>query len=391
MKQALTAITLSFAMFGPLVSSAALANNESQRIQEKASRSIIPTTDFAAYVHEIKQEVNERGVPGAALAIVSGDKILHLETWGVRDVDKPAAVNSETIFRIASMSKTFGGTAAAMLVNHGLIDWDTRIHELFPHLRMGTGSSSHQITFGQVVSQSTGLMPHSYSNMLDGGVGYDQIKEKFPEIPTVCKPGQCYGYQNVVFSLISDAVEVTTGTSYEQFVELNLFDPLGMSTASIGLEAFKSAENVTAPHRKSRSSWRRTSTNPAYYSVAPAAGVNASILDMTLWIQAHLGAFPEVLSDDLLTMTHSPAVKSSYGSYFNRWQGLEQAYYARGWRVFDYKGVRAVHHGGGVRGYRSEMAFVPEANVGVILLLNGESNVANDIVPAFIDRLALPN
>ncbi|MDB9789783.1 serine hydrolase, partial [Gammaproteobacteria bacterium] len=60
---------------------------------------------------------------------------------------------------------------------------------------------------------------------------------------------------------------------------------------------------------------------------------------------------------------------------------------AIGWRVFDIDGVRVIHHGGGVRGYRSEMAFIPSANIGMVLLFNGETNAANEAVPAFLRGL----
>ena len=86
-------------------------------------------------------------------------------------------------------------------------------------------------------------------------------------------------------------------------------------------------------------------------------------------------------------MTHEPVVATPRGNYFNRWQGLQKAYYAIGWRVFDYKGTRAVHHGGGVRGYRSEMVFVPDANIGMVLLFNAETKLANEVVPTFLDTL----
>ena len=68
-------------------------------------------------------------------------------------------------------------------------------------------------------------------------------------------------------------------------------------------------------------------------------------------------------------------------------EGLQKAYYGIGWRVFDIDGVRVVHHGGGVRGYRSEMAFIPEAGIGMVLLFNGETNVANEAVPQFLKGL----
>ena len=228
---------------------------------------------------------------------------------------------------------------------------------------------------------------HAYSNMLDDGVLYEKIQEKFNEIPTVCPPGKCYGYQNVVFSLIGDVVQASTHQSYEQFLHDRLFVPLGMSGASTGLEPFEANTNAAAPHRKVRGNWQTTTNNPAYYSVAPAAGINATIQDMAIWARANLGAFPEVLPAQVLQTAHSPVVETPHGNYFNRWDGLEHAWYGLGWRVFDYRGKRVVHHGGGVRGFRSEMVLIPELNLGLVVLFNAETSFANDIVPAFLDSI----
>ncbi|MBL4580593.1 MAG: beta-lactamase family protein [Gammaproteobacteria bacterium] len=343
--------------------------------------------DFSEFVTWMEAAIREKKIPGVALAIVSREGIMHMQTWGVRNIDTREAVHTDSIFRIASMSKTFAGASAALLVDQQYQSWDTKLTDLFPSMRLGTRSSSGGITLKHIVSHSTGLMPHSYSNLLDDGISYDRIKTSFSKIPTVCQPGECYGYQNVVFSLIGDVVEESTGESYEKFIYDQIFRPLGMISATVGMEAYLNNDEATAPHRKSRGSWRTTSTNPAYYSVAPASGINASIFDMSMWVRANLGAFPEVLSADFLSQLHEPIIATPRGNYFNRWSGLEKAYYATGWRVFDYEGQRVIHHGGGVRGYRSEMAFVPEANVGLVLLFNAESNLANDIVPAFLDNL----
>lgn len=343
--------------------------------------------DLSPFVRWMEDASREKQIPGVALAVVSREGIMHMQTWGVRSIDTREAVNTDSVFRIASMSKTFAGASAALLVDQNYQSWDTKLSDLFPDMRLGTRASSSGITLRHVVSHSTGLMPHSYSNMLDDGVGYDRIKSSFSKIPTVCRPGDCYGYQNVVFSLIGDVVEESTGESYERFIVDQIFRPLGMITASVGMEAFIESGSATDPHRRSRGRWRTTSTNPAYYSVAPASGINASIFDMSMWVRANLGAFPEVLSPDFLDRLHEPIIATPRGNYFNRWSGLEKAYYATGWRVFDYKGQRVIHHGGGVRGYRSEMAFLPDANIGLVLLFNAESNLANDIVPAFLDNL----
>lgn len=344
--------------------------------------------DMSEFIQWIEEASSEIKIPGVAMAIVSKEGISHLKTLGVKKVGGTDPVNSDSIFRIASMSKTFAGTAAALLVEEDLVSWDTLMTDMFPNMELGTRASSHGITLKHIVSHSTGLMPHSYSNMLDDGVLYSKIKSRFNKIPTVCRPGDCYGYQNVVFSLTADVVEQSTGDSYEAYLEEHLFKPLGMITASVGLNSYEANSRSTAPHRKVRGSWRSTTTNPAYYSVAPASGVNASIFDMTLWLRANLGAFPEVLPAQFLKDLHTPIISTPRGNYFNRWQGLEKAYYATGWRVFDYQGIRAIHHGGGVRGYRSEMVFVPDANIGVIVMFNAETKLANEVVPAFLDNLS---
>lgn len=348
-------------------------------------------TNFAEFIGWLDASTRERGIPGVALGIVTREGIHTMRTWGVREVDTPDKVGIDSVFRIASMSKTFAGAATALLVSEEHDSWDHLLSDYFPGMKLGSSNRSNGISLKHVVSHSTGLMPHSYSNMLDDGVEYGRIKNKFNQIPTVCAPGQCYGYQNVVFSLVGDVIEQRSGESYEKYLEEKLFRPLGMVNASVGLEAYEYAQTKTAPHRKVRGSWRATSTNAAYYTTAPAAGVNASVMDMTIWLRANLGAFPEVLPPELLAEMHSPVIDTPYGNYFNRWSGLEKAYYGIGWRVLDFRGVRAIHHGGGVRGYRSEMVFVPDANIGMVVMFNGESNLANDIVPHFLDNLLMAN
>ncbi|MDG2141239.1 MAG: serine hydrolase [Gammaproteobacteria bacterium] len=347
--------------------------------------------DYREFVYWLKRAADEKKIPGAALAIVSREGIMYLQTWGLSDVSNKKRVTNDSVFRIASMSKTFAGTAAALLIEKDLQSWDTKIRDVFPDLRIGNKSVSRDITLKHVVSHSTGLMPHSYSNMLDDGVVYDKIRDKFHQIPTVCSPGECYGYQNVIFSLIADVVENSTNISYEEFLSKEIFKPLGMTSASVGMDSFVNDPNATEPHRMVRGNWRTTTTNPAYYSVAPASGINASIFDMTMWVRANLGAFPEVMSPVFLSNLHAPIIDTPHGNYFNRWSGIEKAYYATGWRVFDYRGLRVVHHGGGVRGFRSEMVFVPGANIGMVLLFNAESNLANDVVPTFLDNLTKSN
>jgi len=346
--------------------------------------------DYAEFTSWLRSEWLENEIPGLAMAVVSTEDILNLNTWGVRNSEESKAVDKDTVFRIASISKTFAATVAAQLVEQNRLSWDEPIHQVLPQLVLGTKSSSRQITLKHIMSHTTGLMPHAYSNMLDAGVMYTKIQQKFHQIPTVCEPGDCYGYQNVVFSLISDLVESSTSRSYGEFLQREIFDPLGMKTASVGMESFIKNQNHSAPHQYYRGKWNVSSINPAYYSVAPASGINASIEDMSRWAQANLGAYPEVMPDSLLKVQHHPVVATPGRNYFNRWPGMNKSWYALGWRVFDYNGFRVVHHGGAVRGYRSEIALIPERGIGLVVLFNAETRLANEVVPKFLSTVIIP-
>lgn len=343
---------------------------------------------FDAYKAWLKAQVADKQIPGVAVAIVSSAGVLDVQTWGVRSVDDQQPVAAETVFRVASVSKTFAGTVGAQLVNHNILQWDEPIVHFLPDYTLGTDQlASQQLTLRHILSHSTGLMPHAFSNLLDAGVSYKKIQEKFHEIPSVCEPGRCYGYQNVVFSLVADVIENSLNTDYDAFVEENIFAPLGMTNASMGVDGYVDNPNASAPHQFGRGRWRVSSLNPAYYSVGPASGVNATVVDMSRWAQAHLGGFPEVLSPGLLEMVHTPVVETPHGNYFNRWPRVQKAWYGLGWRVMDYAGVRIIHHGGGVRGYRSEMVVVPEHNIALVVLFNAETPLANEVVPQFLDHL----
>jgi len=343
--------------------------------------------DFSLYTRWLQSEMEDNGIPGAAVAIVSSQGVIDLHTWGVRSLDNGAPVDPDTVFRIASVSKTFAGTVASQLVDRNVQSWDAPIINILPQYAMGTGAASREITLRHIMSHSTGLMPHAFSNMLDAGVAYEAIQQKFHEIPTVCAPGRCYGYQNVVFSLIADIVQSSLDTSYEEYVHDHIFTPLGMQTASMSLEDYLASPNVSAPHQLARSGWRVSTINPAYFTVGPASGINASIVDMVRWAQANLGGYPEVMPGSVLEMQHTPVVETPHGSYFNRWPRIERAWYGAGWRVFDYAGMRVVHHGGGVRGFRSEMVLIPALDLGMIVMFNAETRLANDVVPEFLDSL----
>jgi beta-lactamase class C len=331
--------------------------------------------------------------PGGALVIVENGKVVLQQVYGVRNQRESELVTAETLFRIASLSKTFASAAASILVEESALTWQTPLKPNLTHVNFKESGYGSQINLKHLMSQSSGLMPHAYTNLIEENMSYRRIIDRLDRVDFVCAPGKCYGYQNVVFSLIADLVESETEFGYPEFVDENLFKPLAMSRASFGHKSFVNDPNHARPHVWTGTRWRPVKPTSHYYKVAPAAGVNASIGDMREWLLAQLGNNPEVLPSDMLDEMHQGIIRTSrHQAHYPYRKALGKVYYGLGWRVFDFGGAKGfVHHGGYIKGMCSTMVFHRESGTGMVLLTNSESRGMNDLVldfaAAHADRL----
>jgi len=328
-----------------------------------------------------------KDAPGAALVIVENGKVVRQETYGVRQVNSPERVTSETLFRIASLSKTFASAAASILVEDTPLTWHTPLKTNLTDLRFKQADYGDQINLYHLMSQSTGLMPHAYTNLIEENMSFQRIVDRLDRVDFVCAPGRCYGYQNVVFSLVGDLVERETSMPYQDYVSRHIFQPLEMSRASFGYEEFIEDQNHARPHVWNGKRWVSVKPTPHYYKVPPAAGVNASISDLTSWLLAQLGNNPDVLPEHMLTEMHQGVIKTSrYQAHYPKRKALGDVYYGLGWRVFDYGSQSGfVHHGGYVKGMCSSMVFHRETGTGMVLLTNSEPRGINQLVLDFAE------
>jgi beta-lactamase class C len=325
-------------------------------------------------------------VPGAALAVVAEGQVQLLKSYGIRKADASEPVTKDTVFRLASVSKSFAAAAAGILVRKQLLEWDTKINSRLD-INFKNPDYGRQITLRNVLSHSTGLVQHAYTDLVEENVPYSDIIVRLKDVDFICPPGKCYTYQNVVFSLTGDVIESVTGKSYEDFVRENLFRPLGMGTASIGWRSFYATADRATPHVKRNQRWLPVNVKPNYYSVAPAAGVNASINDMKQWLLAQLGKRPDVLPTPTLNEMQSPAVRTTpYQAHYKNRKELGEVGYGLGWRVFDYGATKNfVHHGGYVQGMVSEIIFNRDLQMGMVFLTNSDVSFAGDLVFKFLE------
>ena len=337
--------------------------------------------EFANQFHrEFQQKMQKNRVPGAVYVIVKNDKIVRVGAYGVRSVGSKTPVDANTIFRLASVSKTFAGALAAQAEHEGRFDWNDRVTRYVPGLQFRSQAMTAQLKVEHLLGQNAGLVDNAFDELIEAGQTPAQILPKFQNINPRCVPGRCYGYQNVLFSQIETVLLKTTGQPYEKLMDQRIFKPLQMHTASVGYAGFLASKNRAMPHIGTRKGWAETKVVPTYYRVNPAAGVNASAMDMGKWLIARLGHRPQVLSAAVLKDIQTPRVKTAdnlqgrtYGPY------VSTAQYGLGLRVYQFGQHKVYHHGGLVRGYRTDMSYSPEAGLGVAVLVNAQTNAVAEL------------
>jgi len=355
-----------------------------------------PSFDVRTFEAMAEAVVAGRKVPGLALAITHRGRILSAHGYGITDINTAEPVDAHTVFRLASLSKSFAGTITGLLVDEGPLRWDSRVVDFLPTLQLSDPDAVERLTVADILSHRIGFKPHTYDKDIEANVEFHTLLERFPQAPMACTPGECYGYQNVAFSLVADVVFAASGQFYPEAVRRRIFQPLGMHDASLGLDGILASPRWARPHIATKGGgWRSLTPKPTYYRLAPAAGVNASISDMAQWVMAQAGYRPDVLPPPLLNTLHSPLVETpgELRTRTTHWRGhrLSSAAYGLGWRIYDYAGRRLLYHGGAVQGYRSAMAILPERELGLVILWNSSSALPSGLLPTILDQaLDLP-
>jgi beta-lactamase class C len=341
--------------------------------------------DFDSWLDAVDQSGQ---VSGLAVAVIKDDKILLQRGIGYANAQTGEPVTPDTVFRLASLSKAFASALAAVMIDEGLMAWDTRISGVLPTFQLADVDAGQKLTVRDILSQRAGLPHNTYDRLLEADEPYPVLVEKLKEVPMACAVGDCYGYQNITFSLIGDITYAVSGDFFYHQVEKRLFHPLGMTTATYGRDALESSPSWARPHSHRGKAWVAYEPKESYYHVPPAAGVNASIKDMSQWLIAQMGGRTNVLPQSVLDQLHAPQVTTPTEGHASPWRRsrVRDASYALGWRVYDYAGETLLFHAGAVQGYRATIGFFPKYRFGAVVLWNCECSLPSGLLPMLLDR-----
>ena len=332
-----------------------------------------------------QKEIDGGGVPGLAIVVVHNDEVVYLKGFGLREAGKPDAVDADTVFQIASLSKPVSSTVVAALVSEGIVGWGARVSDLDPSLALKDPYPTQQVTIRDFFNHRSGLPGNAGDDLEDIGFGRDEVMRRLRLVPPWSSFRAGYAYSNAGLTAGALAAAMPTGKSWEDVAEEKLYRPLGMDQTSSRYADFLSRQNRSALHIGGVGKWEAKLKRDAT-AQAPAGGVSASARDLGNWMRLELASGKvdgkQLIGETALAATHVPLM--SRGN--NPLSGAA-SFYGLGWNVeFGRYGLSWGHAGAFSVGGRTLVTLYPEHQLGILVLANAfPTGVPEGLADSFAD------
>ncbi|MBD79159.1 MAG: hypothetical protein CL840_09585 [Crocinitomicaceae bacterium] len=329
----------------------------------------------------------EHKIPGLAIGIVKNGEIIFQQGYGVTKMGEAQKVNTSSMFGIASLSKAFTAAAMGMLVDDGKIKWSDKVTDILPNWKLHDEAVTSMFTIEDLMCHRSGLKTFD-GDLLWYGSNYsrDEIITRIRHLPLSYDFRAGYGYQNIMYITAGQVIEKVSGMSWDDFVTTRILKPLSMFKTNTSITKYKEGQNIAYPHLKGVP---QSLLN--YDNSGATAAMNSNVVDMQKWIMFLLsnGIYhgdtllqPSTLKK--IWSVHNPLAVSA----FDERNGTHFKGYGMGWFLMDYQGMKVVNHGGGLPGYITKVALIPEKNMGIVIMSNDMSPVCTAIMYEILDMLA---
>jgi CubicO group peptidase (beta-lactamase class C family) len=322
----------------------------------------------------VATEMARQRIPGLALAVVRGGKVIGAQGYGMADLEHEIPVTPQTVFKIGSVSKQFLATGIMLLVQDGRLSLDDPIAKFYA----AAPESWRDITVRHFLTHTSGVLRE--------GPVFDPLKVQADSIvirsafdrPLEFATGSRYQYCNVCYFTLADIITRVSSMPWDAFLNERVFVPMGMEATRT------TTTTALVPHRARGYAWRDNGfvNTPEFLALRPSGAFLSTVLDLAKWDAALYGN--RVLTNATRTAMWSP-VRLNDGSFYG---------YGFGWTLDTLDGHWRVHHGGSLPGFRAEMMRFPNDSLTVIVLTNGDganpAGIARDIARIYLAKPPVP-
>ncbi len=237
-----------------------------------------------AFDQYISSAVEDFELAGAAISVVSHDSVLFENAYGYANASTKEAVELESVFAIASISKAFTAACIGILVDQGKLNWDDRVQQHLPYFRLSDEYVASQMTVEDLLSHRSGF------KTFDGDLLWymsdyepEEIIERFSKYELSYDHRTRYGYQNIMFIAAGLVVEEVSGMPLESFMKKYIFQPLKMQQTYTSIDDYTAETKIAMPHVKGKLDELRN-----YDNSAGAALISSNVKDISKWIMMWL-------------------------------------------------------------------------------------------------------
>jgi len=317
---------------------------------------------------------DKAGIPGVALALVQDGKVIFEGGLGVKEMGKPDKVDAHTRFLIASNTKALTTLLLAKLVDEGKLTWETPVTQLYPSFKLGDADTTRQVLVKHLICACTGMPRQDFEWFFNFEKQTPKSElEVLGTIQPTTKFGETFQYSNTMAAaagyiagyVLNPKKEL--GAAYDDAIHSRVLGPLGMTETTFDFAAAQRGNHASAHEYDvdGKMALALGELNRAAISIRPAGEAWSTVHDMAKYVSMELakGKLPngkQYVSEDALLARRKPQVSVS-----------EFSTYGMGLEVDSEWGVPFVHHGGDLVGFHSDMFWIPDANVGGVILTNG--------------------
>ena len=360
--QVLYAVCLSL-----IILTAPLASSTAKAQQAKTAAAPASTQDYsvalAAIEKAVEQKRQELGIPGLSLVIVKDDHVIYMKGLGVKDFERKLPVTPDTLFAIGSASKAFTGMLAVMSADEGKLSLEDSPKKFLPYFKLRDSAADAKITIRDLLSHRSGLNRTDLA-MVTGVLNRAELIQVAAMAKPTAKLGEKFQYQNVMYTAAGEAIAQSQHSTWDKLIETKIFKPLGMKESDTTVDAMQRSRDFSFGYDYNAATkvTRRLPQRPIP-AAAPAGAINSSARDMAQWLRLMIGG--GVINGKRLVS------EKGFNETISKQMNIGgQVDYGLGWFLRKWNDHKVVEHGGNIDGFNSQVAFMPDQNLGFCLLTN---------------------
>lgn len=330
-----------------------------------------PLDGFDAYVARALQDWR---TPGLAVTVVKDGEVVFSKGYGVREIGKPARVDTHTLFAVGSTTKAMTAALVGMLVDEKKLAWDDPVVKHLPWFQLKDPYLTREITIRDLLTHRAGLGNADY---LWYGQSTDarEILRRVRLLDASYSLRSSFIYQNIMYAAAGAVVEAVSGQSWEQMMRTRIFEPLAMTETIPTAATLARQPNVAVPH-DILDGQLRVIVNASVDGVAPAGGVWSSVHDMSKWMQMLLDGGKAsgrvLLKPETVAELFKPQAMVTREAFYPtaRLTKPHWTTYGLGWFQQDYRGRAVDFHTGSIDGMVAIHGLIRDDRLGVYVLAN---------------------